>query len=356
MSADELDDMDMAALGDEESGPLFWSMKLSPNEPTEIDQPAIPGYIVHVTNACFGPTVNKQSRTVVMVNSSPDSSDDTNEAPICVLRQGHQENQPLDLLFNESATMTLKGQKVSTVFLTGYIQPPVTADDLDPMMEDMDEEELEAALKAQARQQQALDDEDEDEEEEEPQLMDEEEEAEAQPPAKKQKTNKGAKATKNGAAAKMEERKRKSPQQKPVETPQEKSGDDDDKKTEETKKTKGKKQQKKMQTMKGGIKYRDMKIGDGKAVAKGDTLSVFYVGQTDDKKVFDKAISGTGFEFEFGAGDVIKGWDLGLKGMKVGGKRKLIIPSKLAYGSNGSPPQIPPNADLTFTIEVKSAK
>eukprot|EP00483_Globobulimina_turgida_P007582 UN07597 len=102
--------------------------------------------------------------------------------------------------------------------------------------------------------------------------------------------------------------------------------------------------------MKGGIKYRDMKVGDGAVINSGDNLNVFYVGQTDDKKVFDKAISGKGFAFNFGKGDVIKGWDMGLKGMRIGGKRKLVIPPKLAYGPNGSPPQVPPNGYLDFYI------
>merc|ERR1712087_592266 len=114
-----------------------------------------------------------------------------------------------------------------------------------------------------------------------------------------------------------------------------------------------KKKSKEMLPMKGDIKYRDMKEGDGEVVSVGDKLKVFYVGQTDDKKVFDKCIAGSGFEFAFGKGDVIKGWDMGLKGMRVGGKRKLVIPPAKAYGAAGSPPNVPPNATLTFTIELK---
>lgn len=356
MSAEEIEDIpsDMEMDMDGDSPPLFWSMKLEPNKPTEIDQPAIPDYIVHVTNACFGVKVAKGSRTLVMVNPSDDSSDTSNEAPVCVLREGQNENQSLDLLFNESATITIKGQKASTVYLSGYIQPPVDADDagmMNPMYEDMDEAEIEAALRQQKLQQKALDDEDEDA----PELMDEDNIEE--PPTKKQKTEKGSKATQNGQKA--AEKKRKSPQQKAKKSPQQKpteaSLDDDKKEKEEKKETPKKaKASKKMQSMGKGLKFRDMKIGKGKAVSNGDKVSVFYVGQLDDKKVFDKAISGNGFEFELGKGDVIKGWDMGLKGMKKGGKRKLIIPAKLAYGAAGSPPQIPANATLTFTIELKN--
>mmetsp|Transcript_60969 Transcript_60969/g.96918 ORF Transcript_60969/g.96918 Transcript_60969/m.96918 type:complete len:376 (-) Transcript_60969:193-1320(-) len=366
--ADEMEDieedddlaMDMYDESDA-TGPLFWSLKLEANKPQEIDQPAIEGYIVHVTNACFGVNVQPKSRTVVMVNSG-EEQDPSTEAPICVLRQGQHESHPLDLLFNESATITLKGQKPSEVFLTGYLQPPVESDQdaAMSMLEDADEEEIQKALARQKKLGRVLDEEDdeEDEEEETPAVIEEEEEEEeeeeaVQPPTKKQKTNKGAKATKNGGKA--EQQKRKSPQQKPKKAPQD-VGKEEDHKSEETSEQKeaqkGKKS-KKMQNMKGGIKYRDMKIGDGKQISNGDKVNVFYVGQTDDKQVFDKCLSGPGFEFTLGKGDVIKGWDHGLKGMRVGGKRKLVIPAKMAYGASGSPPSIPPNATLTFTIELK---
>lgn len=336
--------MDMEAPADQ--GPLFWSMKLSPNEPQEIDQPAIEGYIVHITSACFGANVSKGSRTVVMVDPSAEDDSDDTSSPVCVLRQGQQENQSLDLLFNESASFSLKGQKPSAVYLTGYIQPPVDAGEpmgsMDPMYEDMDEEQIMSALKAQRAQAEALDADDDDEDEEV-----------AEPPAKKQKTASGAVAKKAQTKGKAQDKKRKNAKGK--------AGKDDDAKdepaakAEEKKGTKQnkKKKDKKLQTMKGGIKYRDMKEGDGEVVSAGDKLRVFYVGQTDDKKVFDKCISGSGFEFAFGKGDVIKGWDLGLKGMRVGGKRKLVIPPKQAYGAAGSPPNVPGNATLTFTIELK---
>merc|ERR1712130_592866 len=169
-----------------------------------------------------------------------------------------------------------------------------------------------------------------------------------EPPTKKQKTEKGSKSTKNGNKTEGK-KKRKSPQQK-AQKPAEKEINDDQK---ENVKEKKKKNKKKMLSMKGGIKYRDMKVGDGEQIKHGDKVKVFYVGQTEDKKVFDKSISGNGFEFNFGKGDVIKGWDLGMKGMRVGGKRKLVIPPKLGYGANGSEPSIPPNATLTFTVEVR---
>jgi len=323
---------DMMGAGDD-SGPLFWSMKVEANQTIDIDQPAIPNYIVHITNACFGAKVNPKSRSVVTVTTTNEDEDGSAEGvPICVLREGQQENQSLDLLFNESASLTVTGTKPSTVYLTGYIQPPVSGaddlDDLNPMMEDMDEEQIMEALKEQKRQQMALDDEDDAEVEE--------------PPTKKQKTAKGQKATANGTT--KADKKRKNA----------KGNSSDDADEEEVKPSKKGKNKKEMRTIQGGIKVKDMSEGKGKESKKGDKLRVYYVGQTQDKEVFDKAITGTGFEFTLGKGEVIKGWDVGCAGMKVGGKRKLIIPPKFAYGQEGSPPTIGPNATLTFTIQLKA--
>ena len=78
------------------------------------------------------------------------------------------------------------------------------------------------------------------------------------------------------------------------------------------------------------IRYREIKIGSGDFIEHRDRVRAYYVGQLDDEKVFDKCISGQGFAFNDSEGDVIKGWDMGIKGMKVGGKRKLIILPNIA--------------------------
>ena len=72
-----------------------------------------------------------------------------------------------------------------------------------------------------------------------------------------------------------------------------------------------------------------------------------------NNKVFDSATKGPGFKFRLGKGEVIKGWDIGLNGMKLGGKRKITIPAPLAYGAKGCPPSIPPNATLVFDVELR---
>ena len=97
----------------------------------------------------------------------------------------------------------------------------------------------------------------------------------------------------------------------------------------------------------------DIAIGAGPTATPGKMVSVHYTGTlTNGTKIDSSLDSGAPFEFPLGAGQVIRGWDQGVAGMKVGGKRRLIIPSDLGYGPDGSPPVIPPNATLVFTVEL----
>ena len=100
------------------------------------------------------------------------------------------------------------------------------------------------------------------------------------------------------------------------------------------------------------FRAEDILVGEGAPAASGDTLTVHYIGTLESGQVFDDSyMRGEPFTFRLGAGTVIRGWDLGLVGMRVGGKRRLIIPPELAYGSQGRSP-IPPNATLHFEIEL----
>jgi FKBP-type peptidyl-prolyl cis-trans isomerase len=117
--------------------------------------------------------------------------------------------------------------------------------------------------------------------------------------------------------------------------------------------TAGDKKEGKVVTTKSGLKYEDVKAGTGVEAKEGDNVEVHYVGKLKDGNKFDSSRDrGKPFSFRLGAGKVIKGWDEGVAGMKVGGIRKLIIPPELGYGARGFPPVIPANAELHFEVEL----
>ncbi|KAI1173863.1 hypothetical protein F4777DRAFT_419474 [Nemania sp. FL0916] len=105
----------------------------------------------------------------------------------------------------------------------------------------------------------------------------------------------------------------------------------------------------------GGVTVDDRKLGSGRVVKKGNRVEVRYIGKLTDGKVFDSNKKGKPFSFKAGSGEVIKGWDIGIQGMSVGGERRLTIPARLAYGSKAQP-DIPANSDLIFDIKLLGIK
>jgi len=109
----------------------------------------------------------------------------------------------------------------------------------------------------------------------------------------------------------------------------------------------------KTETRPNGLKIEDLVIGTGAIAKAGNTASVHYTGWLTDGTKFDSSVDrGQSFDFSLGAGQVIKGWDEGVAGMRVGGKRRLTIPAELGYGAQGAGGVIPPNAVLIFEVEL----
>ncbi len=106
-------------------------------------------------------------------------------------------------------------------------------------------------------------------------------------------------------------------------------------------------------TSASGLRYADLSIGDGAQATAGRTVTVHYTGWLTDGTMFDSSLNrGEPFVFPLGAGRVIRGWDEGVAGMRVGGQRQLVIPAALAYGSRGAGGVIPPGATLIFEVEL----
>ncbi|GJL69563.1 MAG: hypothetical protein NPIRA06_21980 [Nitrospirales bacterium] len=115
----------------------------------------------------------------------------------------------------------------------------------------------------------------------------------------------------------------------------------------------GKAAEESMVTTTSGLQYVDLALGSGRQAHAGETAIVHYTGTLTDGTKFDSSKDrNEPFSFRLGAGRVIKGWDEGVEGMKIGGIRKLVIPPQLGYGSTGAGSAVPPNATLIFEVEL----
>jgi len=302
---------------------------------------------------------------------------DNNSYLLCTLQKGKFLDCSLDLNFQEGDNLCFSTKGNGIVHLTGYLIPD--DDDFGDFEDAMDDEsideeaisdlreKLDAGKKkkdpkaskkqvpveeseeeedddsdaeldqtAENDEESGEEEEDDEEEEDEDEEEDSDEEQVVAPPAKQQKLDPHAKQ--NGK------------KQNGLEN----GGKKEDKK-DKKQKQKEKGQEGKIQKLQGGLLVQDLKVGTGAEAKPGKKVQVYYEGRLKtNNKVFDATKTGPGFKFSLGKGEVIKGWDLGIAGLKVGGKRRLICPPQLAYGAKGNLPVIPQNSTLVFDVELKN--
>ncbi|XP_043586485.1 46 kDa FK506-binding nuclear protein-like [Bombus pyrosoma] len=358
---------------------MFWGLILEPNK--RYTQTVEKSF--HVSMASLN--LQKADDSVVQVMLYYEGT----SYLLCNLRKSSTWQVPLDLNFHEGTTIAFICHGHGHVHLTGYLIPDEDLD-LDELEEEEDEEEEEEEQVPQLVDKQskrkAIDtlknekntkrlkqeieaessdedieldgmneendsddseegdeesllnedeDEDEDEEDEEEDKEDEEEEEKVKPQQKdkrnKQQQQQQKKKIVNGKEAKQKKDKR--------EQQQNETNTQSDQKT---------------RVVEGGVQIKELKVGNGVFAKSGKLVSVYYVGRLKNGKKFDATTQGDGFKFRLGKGEVIKGWDVGIQGMKVGGKRQITIPPAMAYGAKGSPPVIPGNSTLVFEVELRN--
>ena len=326
-------------------------------------------------------SVKSTGRTTVMFESGEGPS-----FSLCSLTPGKLEQQPLDLVFEEGEPIAFHVEGPHAIHLTGYLLDD--EDDMDEYDDDMYEDESAChdsecdashGEEGEEDDEEDEDDEDEDDEEdddefdseeydedmedvspdeEEPRIkvVDSEEEAEISKERTKRASETEAKAS---AAAAKKSKPEAKPEAKPVEikkaeTKKAESKPVESKKAETTAAAAQAAQQGAQpmnKTLPSGLKIQDVKMGSGPKANPNKSVWIHYKGTLTNGKQFDSSFGGQPLRFKLGAGEVVKGMDMGVQGMQVGGTRKLTIPANLAYGKK-SAGSIPPNSTLIFEVQL----
>ncbi|XP_076658444.1 FK506-binding protein 39kD [Halictus rubicundus] len=368
---------------------MFWGLIMEPNKRyTQVVEKSF-----HVSMASLDLTAADENLVQVMLGY------DNRNYLLCSLQKGSTWQVPLDLNFQEGTKIAFTCNGQGHVHLTGYV---ISDEDMDlDELEDEEEEEEVPQLVDKKTKRKAIeslknqknvkrarqeietessgdeeididdsesndsdreadeslvnekeeetdsDENDDDNEEEE----EEEEEPKKVKPHQKNKKNKQQEKKKedmsklvNGKDAKQEQQNK---QQKKTKGKQQSS-------EQNTQNAQNVQNNQKKRLVEGGVQVEELKVGSGAPAKTGKFVSVYYVGRLKNGKKFDSTTQGEGFKFRLGKGEVIKGWDVGIGGMKVGGKRRITIPPAMAYGAKGSPPVIPGNSTLVFEVELRN--
>jgi len=332
---------------------LLWAIELQPGK----EYTTTPDFDLHVTQAVLPAAAQDKARSVVSVRI--DEASEKKSFAIASLKLDSHESHSVDLVFDAEEGITFSVSGKNPVHLSGYLIPPQQGGEDFEFDDDEDDEDI------------ASQDEDELEGEEGDEDADEEA---IQAEVANQVAKRKGQAGENGAPAqkkpKQEPAKQEPAKQEPVKQEKPKA-EQKAQPQQATPKTEGKKPQQQQQQQKSpaqaqqkdiatktidGIVCTTLKEGQGKEAKKGNRVFVKYIGKlTKNGKVFDRSTD-SAFNFNLGRGEVIKGWDLGVAGMKIGEKRKLVIPPQHGYGARGALPEIPPNASLTFEVELVAVK
>jgi len=306
----------------------FWSAVVVPGEDYSVEPPLD----LVLTRVVLASDATSTDRTVLTVSTPEDD-------PITIahLALNRKEQTNVNLVFSSEEEVTFSVQGKNRVHLSGYYELPENFnEDFDSEDEGLEsdeegehvhgedclhEEPAAAAPANNKRKSQAV---------ETPVETTQQKKAKKEAPKKEATPEKPKAATKAAAT--------------PAKTPETKTKPAEKKTPDTSAVTK----------LPNGLIIEELALGNGPVTQSGKKVGVKYAGFLKNGTKFDSSLDKP-FTFKFGAGQVIQGWDLGLKGMKVGGKRKLTIPAKLAYGKQGTGP-IPPNADLIFNVELCSVK
>lgn len=364
---------------------MFWGLNLKANR--KYTQTTSKSF--HISLAALDSTSSQGGATQVFL------SHEDQKFLICTLRKDTCEQATLDLNFAEGEEISFYSQGSGNVSLSGYL---IENNDLSFLDGEEEEDESEAEETAASdlrnmlnkkakKKEKALkaitagdkeDDDDEDDEDdsdfnaEAAEGEDSEEGEDGEDDEDNEDDDLDAEAEEDedeGDESEDEEVQQPKAKQAKLEKPQKQQNgvakDSAEKKGKKDKKAKKEGQQKQQQqqqqqksggekVLAGGLKIEDIRVGKGPEAKTGKRAVVYYEGRLkSNNKVFDSLKQGAGFKFGLGRGEVIKGWDLGVVGMKVGGKRRITCPPHMAYGSRGSPPTIPPNSTLVFEVELK---
>lgn len=365
---------------------MFWGLIMEPNKRyTQTVEKAF-----HVSMATLDVTTADDGIVQVMLCY------DNRNYLLCNLQKSSSTQVGLDLNFKEGTRISFTSNGRGHVHLTGYLIP----DDLEDLEQDLDddieEEEVPELvgkndkrkakespvdkkslkrLKSSKPESSDEDDDDDDDEEEEDQSLleveddsDSDEEVEDEEGSDEEEDDDededdDEEEVKPQLKTKLSKQQKKQQQQQQNQSQEDKARKQNnlvngkDKKEPKKKNNEDQSQNEQMAKKKmltGGVAIEELKVGTGAPAKSGKFISVYYVGRLKNGKKFDSTTSGDGFKFRLGKGEVIKGWDIGVQGMKVGGKRRITIPAPMGYGAKGSPPTIPGNSTLVFEVELKN--